>query len=182
LPGIISNPGPTTKPTTEEMTMAKVIETKIENGKLIVTVAGYPEFVFDPAKLNPEILLHATLHGGKQKLVDSASLPNGATIAEKYAAIKETFDRITAPDGTWNKGGNGDGSQPSGLLFRALCRLYPDKPTDKLKEWLDAQDKQKQAALRKNPKIAAIIETIKAESAKDGGINSDDLLSDLDLV
>lgn len=162
--------------------MAKQIESKIENGKLTVTVLGYAPFVFDPAKLNSEILLHATLHGGKQKLVDSASLPNGATLAEKYAAIKETFDRITSPDGTWNKGGSGEGSQPSGLLFRALCRLYPDKPVDKLREWLDGQDKQKQAALRKNPKIAAIIETIKAENAKTTGINSDDILADLDAI
>lgn len=162
--------------------MAKQIATAIENGKLTVTVQGYEPFVFDPAKLNPEIRLHAMLHGGKQKLVDSASLPNGATLAEKYAAIKETFDRITSPDGTWNKGGSGDGSQPSGLLFRALCRKYPEKAPEAIRAWLDGKDKTAQAALRKTPAIAAIIETIKAESAKTSGIDSNDLLYELDEI
>jgi hypothetical protein len=165
--------------------MAKAIESKIDltAKSLTITVAGYNPMTIDLNLLNnQEILTMATLHGFKQKLVDSASLPNGATLAEKYDAIRETFTRITAPEGTWNKQGEGASGQPSGLLFRALCRMYPGKTPDALRTYLDKLDKTQQAALRKNPKVAAIIETIKAESAKTTGIDSDNLLADLDAI
>ena len=133
--------------------MAKAIISiiDIDAQTLTIKVDGKGEFIVRVYEVDQAIKLHATLHGFKQKLVDSASLPSGATLTEKYEAIKETFDRITAVGGTWNKGGEGN-SQPSGLLFKALCRLYPDKTTEALRAWLDKQDKAQQAALRKNPR------------------------------
>lgn len=161
--------------------MAQIKSTiNIENNTLTIAVEGKEPFVVDSTKLEDTIYRHAVLHGLKQKLVDSASLPAGATLTEKYLAIKETFDRITGDDPTWNKGGDGQGSAPSGLLFKALCRKYANKTPEALRAWLDKQDKSKQAALRKNPEIAAIIEEIKAESIKTAGIDTTSLLSELD--
>jgi hypothetical protein len=163
--------------------MAKLIQSivDIEAQTLTIKTDGKQDLIIHAFELDATIKTHCVLHGAKQKIVDAAALPNGATITEKYEAMKEVHERITSVGGTWNKQGEGN-SQPSGLLFKALCRLYPGKTTEALRTWLDKQDKTQQAALRKNPKIAAIIETIKAESAKDGGLNSDDLLASLDEI
>lgn len=157
------------------------IKTQIADGKLIVTVDGFTPFVIGRDMVADSIAEYAMLHGFKQKLVDSASLPSGATLKEKYEAIGETFARLLNPAGTWNKQGEGNG-QPTGLLFKALCRLYPAKTQEALRAYLDKLTKEQQAALRKNPKIAPIIETIKAESAKTTGVDSDSLLSELDEI
>ena len=75
------------------------------------------------------------------------------------------------------EGGTGTG----GLLFAALCRMYAGRKTEEeLRDWLGTKDKKAQAALRKNPKIADLIETIKAER---GGADDDagaDLLDELE--
>ena len=138
------------------------------------------------AKLSPEITQQAVIHGLKQKLCDAAAISRDpvtgktATIETKYAAVREVFDRITAPDGTWNKireGGNSSG----GLLLTALVRMYAGRKTrDELVEFLATKTDAEKSALRKNAKIAAIIDEIKAERATDGdGIDSDSLLDEL---
>lgn len=137
------------------------------------------------ASLDAVIIRHAVLHGLKQKLVDAAAIARNpdtgrsATVVDKYVAVREVYDRLLS--GQWNKGrGEGSGSGAGGLLFRALCRLYANKTPEQLREFLDGKSKEEQAALRKNPRIAAIIEEIKAESAKTDGIDSDELLGELD--
>jgi hypothetical protein len=133
-------------------------------------------------ELNREIINHATLHGLKQKIVDAAALPNGATITEKYTAMNEVYARLTGDEPTWNKGAGAGNGGSGGLLFRALCRLYPTKTPDAIKGYLDKQDNKKQAALRKDPKVSAMIETVRAESIKTTGIDAGELLSELDEI
>mgnify|MGYP003450704267 CR=1 FL=1 len=99
-----------------------------------------------------------------------------ATVADKYAAMKEVYDRLLAGD--WNKV-RGDGSTGSGgLLFRALCIAYAQKDPADIKAFLDGKTKAEQAALRKNPKIAAIIDTLREEEA--GDVDTDEMLNELD--
>lgn len=142
-------------------------------------------------ELSQDMVTHATLHGLKQKLVDAAALirnpdtGRSATIADKYAAVREVFDRLMA--GQWNKGrGDGSGSvRKGGLLFRALCRLYAGKPPEQIRGFLNGKSKEELAALRKNARVAAIIEELvveelKAESTKTGGVDSDALLEGLE--
>ena len=163
--------------------MARLIQSivDIQAQTLTIKTEGKGDMVVYAFELDAAIKTHCILHGAKQKIVDAAALPNGATTTEKYEAMKEVFDRITAVGGTWSKQGEGSG-QPSGLLFKALCRLYPAKTPDALRAWLDKQDKSQQAALRKNPKIAPIIEQIRAEGVNTTGIDSDDLLAGLDEI
>jgi hypothetical protein len=163
--------------------MARQIKTTIdhEEGSLQIDVEGKDTIFITVEGLNASIQTHAILHGLKQKICDAAALPNGSTLTEKYLAMKEVFERITSADGTWNKPGEGN-SQPTGLLFKALCRKYSNKTPDALRAWLDKQDKAKQAALRKNPEIAALIEAIRLESTKATGIDTDDLLSELNDI
>ena len=136
--------------------------------------------------LSPTIVAQAIIHGLKQKLVDAAAISRNpetgraASVQDKFDAVKEVYDRLLA--GEWNKRREGgSGGSAGGLLFRALCRMYDGKKTaDDIRAFLDAKTDAEKAALRKNSKVAAIIEEIRAESAKDGDVNTDDLLADLE--
>ncbi len=156
----------------------KAIETKVDitdNSLTITTNKG--EIIVTLATLSNDMLNHAALHGLKQKIVDAAA--GLTTITEKHEAMESVLGRIR--EGEWNKRGEGSGA-PTGLLLKALVRLYPAKSKEALVTYLAGKDKTKQAALRNNPKIAAMIETIKAESAKTGGIDSEALLDELDEI
>lgn len=166
--------------TNEAGTKQREITTTIENGRLTITAIGEQPIAIDAGMLTAEIRTYAMLHGLKQKIVDAAALGRDYTTSEKYKAMMDVFNRITDPDNpSWNARGEGD-SAPTGLLFRALCRLYSAKSPATIREFLEGKTKSEQAALRKNPKIAAIIETIKSESMKTGGVNSDALLAGLE--
>ena len=162
------------------------VETAINGTLLTLTFANGQTLAVDSTALNPAIVEAATLHGLKQKLCDAAAISRDpatgkpATIETKYEAVREVFDRITSPDGTWNKireGGNNSG----GLLLTALVRMYAGRKTrDELTEFLASKTDAEKAAVRKNAKIATIIEEIRAERATDDdGIDSDSILDEL---
>jgi hypothetical protein len=139
-----------------------------------------------PADLDPGIIEQATLHGLKQKLVDAAAISRdpdtgrSATAQDKYDAVKKVYDRITRADSPeWNEPREGGGNV-GGLLLSALCRLQPSKDKATLKTWLDSKSDAEKAALRKNPKISAIIADIQAERAKADGIDTDELLGEIE--
>ena len=163
--------------------MAREIKSTIDTNTntLRIEVAGKQDIVVLLGMLSSEMLDHACLHGLKQKIVDSAALGQGYTLTEKYNAMVETFDRITSSDPSWNKRAEGS-STVTGLLYRALCRLYPDKSPEALRAYHDKLDKSQQSALRKNPRIAPIIEEIKLEKVSTTGIDSDSLLNELEDI
>ena len=163
--------------------MAREIKSTIdlEAGTLTIETVGKADIVIYASELHADIKLHATLHGAKQKIVDSAALGRDFTLTEKYNAMVETFDRITSSDPSWNKRAEGSATV-TGLLYRALCRLYPDKSPEALRAYHDKLDKSQQSALRKNPKIAPIIEEIKLEKVSTTGIDSDSLLNELEDI
>jgi len=161
-----------------------VIQTVVDGTQLTLEFANGECLMIRPSELTPEIITQAVLHGLKQKLCDAAAISRdpdtgrSATIDDKYQAVKTVFDRLKA--GEWNAtraGGEGSGS--GGLLFRALRRLYPQRTEAQLADYLAGKTKAEQAALRVNPKVAAIIDQIKAESAKASSIDTDALLDDL---
>lgn len=154
-----------------------------ENDTLVMTPAFGAPIRITAGMLSFEVLRYATMHGLKQKLVDAAAISRNpdtgrsATVSEKLAAVDEVLQRLLA--GEWNKRREGNGGS-GGLLFSALCRLYPAKAPEALREFLDGKTDAEKAALRKNPKVAAIIEEIRAERAGDEGVDSDELLGELD--
>ena len=159
-------------PAIECTTGDKQLTIEFSNGQTIYVWLG---------ELNSTIIEQATLHGLKQKLVDAAAISRNpdtgrsATIDDKYTAVREVYDRLLA--GSWNKG-RGDGSSMGngGLLFRALCQMYPGKTPEALRAFLDGKTKSECAALRATPKIAAIIDTLRAPS---GDVDTDGLLAEL---
>lgn len=159
------------------------IKAVIDNGHLhITTDAG--TISLDPLDLSTEIRAALILHGLKQKICDAAAIPRdtdtgrSATPAEKFAAMQRVATNLLA--GEWGvKRGEGDGSSGQSLLFRALQRLYPDTAPDALRTKIAAWDKKQQAAMRKNPKIAAVILEIQAESFASGDLDTDAMLAEL---
>lgn len=150
---------------------------------MILTFADGDKLEIASDLFSHAITTMATMHGLKQKLVDAAALSRdpdtgrSATVADKKAAVMEVYDRLMA--GHWNKPREGAGSVKGGLLFAALCRMQPGKPAEEIKLWLDEKSDEQKAALRKNPKIAAIIAEIQSERAKSGDVDTDAMLDEL---
>lgn len=162
------------------------ITTTIVDGALVLTFAHGEALTLHPRDLNEAVREQAVLHGLKQKLVDAAAISRNtetgrpATITDKYNAVKTVFDRITGPEGQWNANREG-GGQTGGLLAQALFRMYDGRRTaEQIKAFLDGKTDAEKTALRRSPKIAEIIETIRAEKVKPANIDTDALLGELD--
>lgn len=154
---------------------------------LTLTFVNGKEVVIDANSLSDEIRNMAILHGLKQKLVDAAAISRNletgasATVDEKYEAVKKIADRLTSPDGKWNEGRSAaDGTSSStvqNILVRAVMRMtgHDEQYT---RDWLGAKTKEQRAALRKNPRVVAIMAELQAATVVNG-VNTDDLLSEL---
>jgi hypothetical protein len=160
------------------------INAEINGNNLLLTFANGNILTMDAGTLSNEIAAAAIMHGLKQKLVDAAAIARNpetgrsATIEDKYEAVKTVYDRLLS--GLWNAP-RGEGGAPSGgYLLQALCRLYPAKSVENLRAFLEGKTDKEKAALRKNPRVAEIIEAIKAENAKPDENAGEDLLSELE--
>ena len=161
------------------------IEAAIDGSRLTLSFINGKSLVVDAANLSQDILTAATMHGLKQKLVDAAAISRdpetgrAATIETKYDAIKEVLERLLS--GEWNKRREGGGST-GGLLKRALVEMYDGrKSAEEIQAYLDGKDDKAKAALRKNPKVATIIDRLRAEDAKESGVEPGaDLLAELE--
>ena len=138
--------------------------------------------------LSDDILIQATLHGLKQKLVDAAAIARNtetgasATVQDKKEAVLAVLNRLVA--GEWNKTREGGESATKGsLLLLALGRMNPAGDMAALGERVKAMTDDQRAALSKNPKVLVHIQAIQAEraaaKAKTSGVDSDALLGDL---
>ena len=75
----------------------------------------------------------------------------------------------------------GSGGATGGLLLQALVRMYAGRKTpDELKAFLADKSDAEKTALRKNPRVAQIIDDIRAEQGKAANIDTDELLGELD--
>lgn len=135
-------------------------------------------------ELQSTIRAHATMHGLKQKLVDAAAISRNtetgraASIDDKYEAVLTVYERLTAVNPSWNAVREGGAGNTGGLLLRALVQLYTGRKTrEQLIAYLEGKTAAEKTALRKNPKIAEIIETMRET---DDSIDTDELLGELE--
>lgn len=161
--------------TQQTQTTQRDITAKIENGILNITFSNGKLIVVKPSQFQPEIQDMAMLHGFKQKLVDAAAMSSGATIEEKYEAVADVFDRLTS--GEWNKRRE-SGEPRGGLLFNALCRAYPARKPEEIREFLSKKSRTEQNAMLNNSRLRPHVDAIRAEMAKN--IESDNLLDELE--
>ena len=166
-------------------TTKKDIEASItDDGTLTLEFRHGETLKLHPESLTPEIQRAAMLHGLKQKLVDAAAISRdtatgrAATIQTKFDAVKEIFDRITGDNPSWNKPRAGGGGGQGGLLARAIAR-YKNVALEQAKAYLDRLTDAQKQALRVDPRIAAVINELRLETAKPAGIDTDALLSGL---
>lgn len=160
------------------------IQATINDSQLKLTFANGEELVIAAGELTQDIRLAATMHGLKQKLVDAAAISRNpetgraATVQDKYEAVKIVYDRLLS--GVWNAVREG-GGQSGGLLFKALLRMYAGRKTEQdIRAFLEDKSDAEKTALRKNPRVAQIIEDIRAETGKAASIDTDSILGELD--
>ena len=146
--------------------------------------ANGQELEITASQLPNHVVEYAIFHGLKQKLVDAAAISRNpetgraATVEDKYQAVKTVYDRLLG--GQWNATREGGGNA-GGLLFQALCRMYAGRKTpEELKAFLADKSDAEKTALRKNPRVAQIIEDIRAEQGKTANIDTDELLGELE--
>lgn len=168
--------------TTNETKRVPAISATITDTELVLEFSNAAVLHLNADNLNDPMRVYAMMHGLKQKLVDAAAISRNpetgraATIADKYDAVKAVFDRLLS--GEWNATREGGGTT-GGLLLQALCRMYADKTPEQLRDYLAGKTDAEKAALRKNPKVATIIDTIRAETGKAASVDTDELLDEL---
>ena len=159
------------------------ISATINGNTLALTFANGETLIMRGDALNADVQQYAMMHGLKQKLVDAAAVSRNpetgraATVEDKYQAVKAVFDRLLG--GQWNATREGGGNA-GGLLAQALTRMYAGRKTaEDIKAFLAEKSDAEKTALRKNPRVAQIIEDIRAEQGKAAGIDADELLGEL---
>lgn len=164
-------------------TQQATITADITGSILTLTFADGGVIRLDGNELSSEMRVAAMMHGLKQKLVDAAAIPRdtdtgkSASITDKFNAIMEVRDRLLT--GEWNKTREGGSGSSGGLLKRALMKMY-DKDAETIDAFLAKKSKEEQAALRANPKVAAIIATLRTEPKASKSIDTDAMLNDLE--
>lgn len=164
-----------------------VLKFHFPNGDDVQTVA------IDVANLPSNIQQYGVIHGIKQKLVDSMAIGVSTdaktgrvfrpTISDKVRAFVATLERLQG--GMWNEVREGP---VGGLLYQAMARLYPDRweSAAQFAEFLDAQAEKRgvkrsvvEESLRRSPKVAPMIEQIRAEMGRET-VDGDEILEELE--
>lgn len=144
------------------------------NSSLAFAFSDGGKFAIRLGDLAPAIIELCALHGLKQKLVDAAAISRNpdtgrsATVADKKAAVLEVRDRILS--GSWNKTREGGGGAPSGgMFFRAVCRLYPNRSPEFLRDFLAKKTEDELKVMKKSSRVLETIAAIHAEEEKAAG-------------
>ena len=160
------------------------ISATIDGTALTLTFANGETLTMRGDALKSDVRQYAMMHGLKQKLVDAAAISRNpetgraATVEDKYQAVKTVYDRLLG--GQWNATREGGGNA-GGLLAQALTRMYAGRKTaEDIKAFLAEKSDAEKTALRKNPRVAQIIEDIRAEQGKAANIDTDELLGELE--
>ena len=159
------------------------ITATIEDNQLALKFANGETLTVNRHMLSNDIQQYAVMHGLKQKLVDAAAISRNpetgraATVEDKYQAVKTVYNRLLA--GQWNAARESGGAT-GGLLLQALARMYAGRKTvDELRTFLADKSDAEKTALRKNPRVAQIIEEIRAEQGKAANVDTDAMLNEL---
>lgn len=174
----------TTTPTTTKSVTTALIEHDGHIEGLRLDFAHGESITITEHQLTRDIANRGLWHGISAKLVDATAISRNldtgrsASVDDKYNAAREVYERLIA--GQWNKvRGDGTGTGSGGLLFRALCIMYATKTPGQIRAFLEGKTAEQKTALRKSPKIAEIIETLRAQTTNTDGIDTDSLLDEL---
>lgn len=174
-------------------TGARVFTTTVaDDNSHVVFTFGNERLTVNVADYSPAIAARLTCHGIVQKIGDSktgAKRDDYDTIGDWHAAqwaqLNATAEMVA--NGDWSKRGDGEATGGvSGIIYRAFCvymrEVAADKnvaaPTDeKLRAVYDARDRAGQLALRKIPRVAAIMDELRTKTAP--AVDTDALFAEL---
>lgn len=167
------------------VTKRQAMSVDIFNTTLTVTFSNGKDLSIDVATLSPEIQRQAMLHGIKQKLVDAAAMSrdaenlNSNQVDAKYEAVRTVHARLTSDHPSWNKERAAPGTPANGnnLLVRALMQMTGRDKTY-VDDFLSSKTKEQRAALKRNPRVLAIIAELQAATVSQG-VDTDELLTEL---
>lgn len=112
------------------------------------------EFAFG---MDHDLFARFAVHGVEQKLRDRIAASE--TVEDAVNAIDGLIEALNAGDWTV-RGGTGEPKETGGLLTRALAQIT-GKALDEVQTVVNALDKKQQAALRADPDIAKVIESLR---------------------
>lgn len=158
-----------------------VITHSVDETGMIITfnVVGAGEVVLDMGKLSLPIMEKAAQHGIIQRISDRAAIPRSketglpATPAEKLDAMQTLVEHYMTGTEEWTLTGNAE--PRGGMLYRAMRRIFPDKPEAELKTWLASKSNVEKKALAKTDRVKEEIVKIENESLAAAGINVEEV-------
>lgn len=142
---------------------------------------------FEAKKASAANRHYAMLHGFNQSIGDEAALSHGATLAQKFDAMRERAAYLESGMEAWT---TGRGPSEASLLFRAMSEVYADWNPEKVQKTIAGfKEKAKQlnvtwatyqAKLLQSEKLAETVARLRAEEAKGLEIDTDELFAELD--
>jgi hypothetical protein len=146
-------------------------------GTVTFNVRGHDSLTLHMDKVHADNVRRAAFVGFAQvRIVDAAAVglsDQDGKIIPAGIRDKMKFDRMAAliahyESGTpeWSRV-RGDGAAETGVLFRALCIVYPNRTPKEVREWLDGHTKAEQAQMRLSQSVRAAIATFTDGSAGD---------------
>lgn len=175
----------------------KLIETTVTPDAITLSIANVGNVVLPLANLSDDIRHAAFIHGLRQKISDAAALPKSELTGDasrdgaiKLAAMQIVVDRLIAGD--WSAR-NSDGSGPvAGIIYRAFERWVLEQATaakkpaplpEDIRGMYDRRDRAGQLALKTIPRIAEIMDELRAEKpVKTPSVDADSLLAELGIA
>jgi hypothetical protein len=127
---------------------------------------------FDFADISQDVDPQLKLYGLSKKLQDANSAVGKDDKREKLAAMRITFDQLC--EGKWNAERQGGGVRVVSPEIEAVARFKNVSPAAIQATRKGLADGQWELILA-NPKIKALIETVKAERASQGEVDLSDL-------
>jgi hypothetical protein len=130
---------------------------------------------------------YAMLFGFNQTIGDQAALTQGATLSEKFSAMRERAEFLMKdPTDQWS---TGRGPSESSLLFRAMTEAYA-WTSEEVQKWITGQkEKAKelkitwatyQSKLLASKKLAEIVDKLRSEEIDSVQVDTDAIFSELD--
>lgn len=138
----------------------------------------------DVSTLTPELKELGLIHGISQKVADSAAMSVNtetglpASVDDKRAAMEKVI--ATLNGGEWS--GAREGGDGGGLLFSALCAVYPKKTPDAIRAYMKPLTAAQKASLAETKRVKHEIDKIRAARVKAAGIDEAELIAGLNAI
>lgn len=122
------------------------------------------DFRLDANKVNPALHRYAILDGLKDSIRDAGALGADASMAKKFAAMRERAEYLESGADTWarNARETGEGT----LLFKALMRQDPTRDEAKISAFVRKLDRTTRDKMLNDERLSSIVAELRAELGK----------------